>query len=320
MLTSKHVVAQLNSDPSKTRLATVAPRGLPAVLDYPVLRVSGSGDDPVVSAGADLVAAALTAPDALQLTRAAGFDAPSRTVAPTTPQGRAAAKAAMAQVNAFVAQVRAQAVPSRLLILMDVSGSMGLRVRPGLSRGRLASSAALSAGRLLPDDSTIGLWKFAGAQPDGRAYAEVAPIDDLGSIEGGQTHRDIVNGALAALPRQLSSGGTALYDATLAAVRAMRESYDPASTNAVVVFTDGANEYPDGITLRQFRQAVQADARANPDRPIVLVLIGIGPAADMPSLRAMAAPVNGRAYKADNPNTLRVVLFDAIAHRARAKD
>ncbi len=319
MLTSKHVVAQLNSDPSKTRLEAVAPRGLPAMLDYPVLRVGGSGEDPVVAAGADLVVGALTAPAALPLTRAAGFDAPSRTVAPTTPQGRLAAKAAMDQVNAFVAQVRQQAVPSRLLILMDVSGSMGLRVRPGLSRGRLASTAALSAGRLLPDDSTIGLWKFAGGQREGRAYTEVAPIDELGAIEGGESHRDIVNRALAALPQQLSSGGTALYDATLAGVRAMRESYDPTATNAVVVFTDGANEYPEGITLRQFRQAVQADARANPDRPIVLVLIGIGPSVDMRSLQLMAEPVGGRAYKADSAAALRVVLFDAIAHRARGK-
>jgi hypothetical protein len=319
MLTSKHVVTQLNFDPSRDKLAAVAPQGLPAVLDYPVLRVSESGEDPVVAAGADLVAAALTAPDALPLTRAAGFDAPSRTVAPTTPQGRAAAKAALAQVSAFVAQVRQQAVPSRLLILMDVSGSMGLRVRPGLSRGRLASTAALSAGRLLPDDSTIGLWKFAGAQREGRAYTEVAPIDELGAIEGGQTHREIVNSAIAALPRQLSSGGTALYEATLAAVRTMRESYDPAARNAVVVFTDGANEFPGGITLREFQQAVQADAKANPDRPIVLVLIGIGPSADMRSLQAMAAPVGGRAYKADSPGALRIVLFDAIASRSRPK-
>jgi Mg-chelatase subunit ChlD len=282
-----------------------------------VLRVGRSDEDPVVSAGADLVAAALTSPDATRLTRPAGFDAPSRTVAPTTVAGRAAAAAAAEQVNAFVRRVRQQAVPSRLLLLMDVSGSMGLRVRPGLSRGRLASTAALSAGRLLPDDSTIGLWKFAGAQPGGLAYAEVAPIDELGAIQGGQTHRDVVNRALAALPQQLSSGGTALYDATLAGVRAVRESYDPAATNAVVVFTDGANEYPDGITLRQFQQAVRADARANPGRPIVLVLIGIGPSADMPALRAMAAPVGGRAYRAQSPAALRVVLFDAIANRAR---
>ena len=319
MLTSQHVVTVLNAgqnNRNETQLVTVAPRGLPAVLDYPVLRVGRSDEDPVVAAGADLVAAALTSPDAVQVTRPAGFGAPSRAVAPTTPQGLAAAKAAAAQIGGFVSQVRAQAVPSRLLILMDVSGSMGLRVRPGLSRGRLASSAALSAGRLLPDDSTIGLWKFAGRQAQGRSYAEVAPIDELGAVRDGESHRVVVNRELAKLPRQLSSGGTALYEATLEAVNAVRQSYDPAANNAVVVFTDGANEFPDGITLEQFQQAVRTDAKAHPDRPITLVLIGIGPSADMKSLQAMAAPVGGRAYKADSPAALRLVLFDAIANRA----
>ncbi len=315
LLTSKRAVVQLNLDPTTEDLSTVQPAGLPAVLDYPVLRVDQTGEDPVVGAGGDMVMAALTSPEAARAARGAGFGPPSRMVVPTTKEGLAAAEKAAAQVGGFVSQVRLQALPSRMLILMDTSRSMVKRVRPGLSRARLAVQAAIGAGRLLPDDSAIGLWRFAGRQRGGRPYQEVARVDDLGALDQATSHRDVVNGALARLPRQLTAGGTALYDSTLAAVKSVRASYDPNATNAVVVFTDGANDYDAGIRLREFQAKVRADAQAHPREPIVLVMIGIGPQADLRALKAMTAPMGGRTYRADTPEALRTVLFDAIAHR-----
>ena len=171
------------------------------------------------------------------------------------------------------------------------------------------------AGEFLPDDSAIGLWRFAGRQRAGRPYEEVARVEKLGALDQAASHRDIVKAALARLPKQLTPGGTALYDATLDAIRAMRATYDPEATNAVVVFTDGANDYSRGISLRRFQEKVGADARAHPTAPIVLVTIGIGPEADQQALKAMTAPVGGRTYRADTPKALQTVLFDAIAHR-----
>jgi hypothetical protein len=315
LLTSRRAVVQLNLDPATEDLSTVRPTGVPAVLDYPVLRVAQAGEDPVVGAGGDLVAAALTTAQAARTAQAAGFGPPSRTVAPTTKAGRAAAEAAAEQVNRFVSRVRLQAVPSRMLILMDTSRSMVQKVAPGLSRARLASTAALGAGEFLPDDSAIGLWRFAGRQRGGRPYEELARVDELGALDQGTSHRDVVNAALARLPRQLTAGGTALYDSTLAAIRTMRATYDPSATNAVVVFTDGANDFDAGISLREFQDKARADARAHPRAPIVLVTIGIGAQADLKALKAMTAPVGGRTYRADTPAALQTVLFDAIANR-----
>jgi hypothetical protein len=143
----------------------------------------------------------------------------------------------------------------------------------------------------------------------------VAHVDTLGALDQATSHREVVNAALTRLPRQLTAGGTALYDATLAAMRSVRATYDVNATNAVVVFTDGANDYDAGIRLREFQAKVRADAQAHRGAPIVLVTIGIGPEADQRALRAMTAPVGGRTYRADTPQTLRTVLFDAIAHR-----
>jgi len=214
--------------------------------------------------------------------------------------------------------VRLLAQPSRMLILLDTSKSMSAKVRPGVTRIRLAVQAALGTGGLLPDSSAIGLWQFAGRQASNHPYREVARVQDLGALDGPASHRDVLNAALVDSPKRLTPGGTALYDSTLSALRTVRASYDPKATNAVVVFTDGTNEYREGIDLNQFQRLAAADAKAHPRAPIVLVCVGIGPAADMAALQAMVRPMGGRAYRADTPEALRRVLFDAVAHRPRS--
>jgi Ca-activated chloride channel family protein len=191
-------------------------------------------------------------------------------------------------------------------------------VRPGLSRVSLAAQAAIGAGKLLPDGSAIGLWSFAGRQAGGRPYRKIAAIDLLRAdhvTAAGVTvtHRDAVRAALTAIPRQLTPGGTSLYDTALAALREAREKYDPKANNAVVLFTDGANDYARGISLRQFEARARADARSHPRQPVALVSIGIGPQADMRALAAMSAAAGGRAYQATSVAALRTVLFDAVA-------
>lgn len=315
LLTSERVVAQADHDPATDGLVAVHPQGLPAVLDYPILRVDGPDDDIVTQSAADLALHALQSPAARAAVTAAGFQPPQPVAAQASSIGQAALKAVNDQVTAFVAEVRARATPSRLLALIDVSLSMQSPVRPGLSRSRLAVQAAIGAGRFLPDTSAIGLWSFAGKAADGKPYTEIAPVAGLGEPDQGHTHRDVVNAALAELPHRLVGGGTALYDATLAAVRKARGDYDQNANNAIVVFTDGTDDYPGGITLKQFVAAAKADAAAHPDQPISLIGIGIGPEADMASLTTMCNAVGGIAYRAENVEDLRTVLFDAIAKR-----
>jgi von Willebrand factor type A domain len=319
MVTSEHRVGDANKD-RPGGLVVVHPVAPRAQLDFPIARVGRPSDDPIVSAGAGLVVQALTTPAARQAAASAGFGPPSPAVAPQTAAAQAAQRATAAKVAAFVTELRTLALPSRLLTVVDVSLSMGQPVQPGFSRIRLAANAALGVRSLFPDGSAIGLWAFAGRQGDGKTYRELAKVDLLASPDhlvpgDGLTHRDVVERGLATLPRLLSPGGTALYDTTLAALREARDQYDPQANNAVVVFTDGANDYDRGITLRQFQEAARKDVQAHPDRGVLLIAIGIGPQADMAALKAMCAAAGGRAYRADNVQSLRQVLFDAIAHR-----
>jgi hypothetical protein len=190
-----------------------------------------------------------------------------------------------------------------------------------LSRIRLAATAALDVGRLLPGGSAVGLWTFAGRQRDGRTYQEVATLDDLTApdhlVPGdlNRIHRDVLQRGLESLPRMLAPGGTALYDTALAALREARAEYDPQAINAVAVITDGANDYDRGITLQQFEEAARKDARAHPDQAVRLIAVGIGPQADMAALNAMCRAAGGAAYRADTVESLQQVLFDSIAKR-----
>jgi Ca-activated chloride channel homolog len=320
-ITSQQTVTDANKD-GAGGLVAVRPVGVPTQLDFPILRVGRPSDDPVVSAGADLVVEALTAPAARQAAASAGFGPPSPTVVPRSEAERAAQQAAVARVSGFVTQLRTLSIPTRLLTVVDVSLSMAApAAQPRLSRIALAAQAALTVGPLLPDGSAIGLWSFAGRQDDGRTYREIARMDYLGApdhvVPGDhdKTHRDAVERDLRLLPRQLSSGGTALYDTALAALRQARDTFDSQANNAVVLFTDGANDYDRGITLRQFLAAARSEARAHPDQVIPLFAIAIGPQADMASLKAMCDATGGRAYRADTAASVKTDLFDAIAHR-----
>lgn len=320
LLTNEQTVAKANRD-KPNGLVAIRPAGLPAELDFPIMRVGRAADDPVVQAATDVVLAALMGAPARQVAGAAGFGPPSPAVAPQTEAGKAAMARVARSTAAFVSLVRTLALPSRLLVTMDTSLSMLQPVRPGLSRARLAASAAIGAGRLLPDLSAIGLWSFAGVQPDGPPYQVIEKIDALSAVDrvgaDGKdvTHRDAVNAALASLPRRLAPGGTALYDTALAALRNARKNYDPQANNAVVLFTDGANDFARGISLTSFVKQVKADVAAHPQQGVLLIAIGIGPDADMAALRTMCKAAGGRAYQANSVAALQTVLFDAIAHR-----
>lgn len=319
-VTSAHTVAEANKD-HPGGLVEIHPVGLPTALDFPILRVGRPSDDPVVSAGADLVVQALTAKAASQAAASTGFGPPSPAVVPRTAAERAKLQATGQKVAGFVTELRTLALPTRLLTVVDVSLSMNQPAQPGISRIRLAAGAALGVGPLLPDGSAIGLWTFAGRQDHRQPYRQTARLDYLGApdhvVPGdhNRTHRDAVEADLKRLPAQVSRGGTALYDTTLAALGQAREKYDPQANNAVVVFTDGANDYDAGITLRQFQQAARKDAETHPNQVVLLIAIGISSQADMAALKAMCDAAGGRAYRADTVESLRTVLFDAIAHR-----
>ena len=172
------------------------------------------------------------------------------------------------------------------------------------TRITLARDALQSALSLLPDSYAGGVWDFAYRLQGDQDWQQLAAIAPFGTdVGGGKTQRKVIQEQFASLPDRLRPGGTALYDTTLAAVRASRAAFDPAAVNSVVLITDGRNEDDKGIGLDQLLATLGTEADAS--RPVKVVAIGIGPDADMGALQKIAATTGGRRTRPSTRPTCR---------------
>jgi hypothetical protein len=313
---SEQEVFATNQETDDPALIAVYPTEGSPYLDYPVLRV-GERTGAERNA-ADAVVRALTSGRAHRAVQEAGFRGSDGAAPPAAEQtgiqetapGRLALEPA--DVQGLFARLSSLAKPSRLLAVFDVSTSMKAPVGDG-TRATLARDAGKSALALFPDNSAIGLWTFARRLDGDTDWVELVPTRTLATDAGGRSQRDVLREALDSIPERLAPGGTGLYDTTLAAVRAARADYDPTAVTSVVIITDGKDEDEDTIGLDALVQSLGAEV--DPDRPVKVIGIALGPDADMGALEQIAAATGGAAYSAVDENDLQTVLFDALRKR-----
>jgi len=316
---SEQEVFAANRGQDSPALVAVYPADGSPFLDYPLVRVAGDAEGAPPQEWVDAVAERLTSDAASAAVRRAGFrtaaDARLATGDGSGVQQEAPANLVLSaeEVGSLLARLTSLAKPSRLLAVVDVSTSMQAAAGQGQTRITLARDATRSALALFPDSASIGLWVFASELGEGTDWQEVAPIRGLTEDTAGAPHRQVLATALDSLPDRLAAGGTSLYDTTLGAVRAAREAYDESSVSTVVLITDGRNEDSTSVTLEELEQTLQAEA--DPDRPVRVVAIGLGPDADNDALARIAEATGGSSYTADDPNDLQTVLFDALRRR-----
>jgi von Willebrand factor type A domain-containing protein len=307
--TTEQAVAAANTASGESQLVSVQPAGGAPMLDYPVFTVRHS-------AAISAVVAQLTGEHAREVVRAAGFESPGKAGTTTLPLDVADTSngdLAPAEVGALVQKITALSAPSRILVIFDLSGSMAAPAGNGMSRIRFAGTAAKLAGDLMPDRAQTGLWGFSRDLDGAKDIIKLMPVRELGSRDGAGSHREAMNRAMFATPNQLGGNGTALYQAAVAGMKRMKSLYDPRAGNSVVLFTDGANSDPGGPSL----DATLASLKGlyDPRRPVRLICVGIGDGVDMEELDKLTAPVNGLAYRADKPQELPKVLFEAMNKR-----
>lgn len=315
---SEQDVFAANAGSEDSALLAVYPSEGSPSLDYPVLEVGvHSGAE---TTAIDAIVSRLTSEDAQAAVREAGFRDPAGTAPPRAAERGIAEEAPEvlpldpAEVQALFARLSSLAAPSRILAAFDVSTSMEAPVGDG-TRATLARDAAKSALALVPGDYAVGLWTFAYQLQDGQDWAELVPIRELDTLVDGRTQREILAEQLESIPTRLTPGGTGLYDTTLAAVRAARENYDPTAVNSVLLLTDGTNEDDEaGISLDGL--LAQLAQEADPDRPVKVIGVALGPDADLAALQQIADATGGAAYSAVDENDLQTVLFDALRQRS----
>ncbi|SDC40022.1 von Willebrand factor type A domain-containing protein [Geodermatophilus telluris] len=311
---SEQEVVATTREAADSALVPVYPSEGSPRLDYPVLRVGTVADDD--RSAVDAVVRTLTSATARTAVLAAGFRDAEGT-APTdagdaVPQEAPGTVDVDAEsVQALLTELSRLAAPSRILTVFDVSTSMEAPAGDG-TRATLARDAAKSTLTLVPGTFSLGLWFFARDLEEDRDWTEAVPTRALESEVDGSSQRDLLDAELDTIPDRLSPGGTGLYDTTLDAVRAARADYDPTAVNSVLMVTDGTDE-DDGTSLEALLQTLRDEA--DPDRPVKVIGVALGPDADVGALEQIAEATGGAAYSAVDPTDFQGVLFDALRQR-----
>jgi Ca-activated chloride channel family protein len=189
-------------------------------------------------------------------------------------------------------------------MVIDVSGSMGDPVPDaGASKLELAKRAAITAlGQFGPDDQ-LGLWIFSSD-----FGANHSPFIELISIQP-------VHDVLAQLRNKISSlipeEGTALYATIRAANQKMEAGFDPERINAIVLLTDGRNEYPPDVDLGGLVRQLQSEGE---ERAVRVFPIAYGEDADLRTLTRIAEASRAAAYNASDPASIDKVFTAVVSN------
>lgn len=304
----------LQAEQENRSLRAVTPRTGSVLAKYPLLTPTASAPE-VVQAGRDL-ASFLATPSGLQLLEKHSF---RNDKGDPLEGGVGVGDVALLSLPAAqdldddLRLWSVLGVPSSLLAVFDASGSMLETTPDGSTRADLMVSAATTAVGLFPDSARIGLWLFSIDQGGkGKDWRQLSPVRRLDTKVGKRTHRQALLDFQAELTRSLG-GGTGLYDTALAAFRQAQRDYNPNYFNSVVLMTDGANDDPGSIRLADLLKQLRAEA--DPERPVRIVGIGIGPDADMKALQDIAAATDSRAYQAKDPRDILEVFTQSLLAR-----
>lgn len=202
---------------------------------------------------------------------------------------------------------------SRLLILLDVSGSMaetlptGEQAKIELARRGLRELVDASA-----PDSDLGLWTFTtGDATDGTdRVVDVGPLGE--ELEDGRTRRELLTEVVDALA-PVADGGTPLYRAVLAAYASALDDYAFGRYNAVVVVTDGRDADDTQAPIPAAEVIDQLRRQYDGMRSVEIISLAYGEDVDFGVLQQMADVTGGAAYQGLTQNQISRMLSDALA-------
>jgi hypothetical protein len=289
------------------RMVSVTPsEGTPA-FEFSLVNVA---TDPVRAQAVELLRTYLMTPEAATILARYGIRSSAVPVTMPTPSGSVGDVTVgptpdAATVAAATDTWQSATTDFSILSVFDVSGSMNDRVGNS-TRVAITQEAAGIALSALPKTTKLGLWIFSidkgGPGQDWRELAPIGRLDD-------DSHRAQVATAAETLSKNVG-GGTGLYDTIWAAYQKAQAQYDPDRVNAVVILTDGRNDDPNGISLEQLKANLRS--ASDPDKPIAITTIGIGPDVDATALTEVSKMTYSDFYSAPTPADMTTVLARAL--------
>ena len=302
-----------NATAPAVRLAALYVQPLPAALDYPWAVMPGVGDDKTRLAGE--LRDALTGNEYVDALATVGLRGRDGTAGfepmPGAPTTLHTSPPDVAVVSEAVGTWLSLTRPGRILAVVDISGSMNVRVASAnnATRFQLLIGTARGGLNLFGDDWQVGLWTFSTNLTPTTDYLEILPIKPL------TENRTGLEAAMDTLQPK-PNGDTGLYDTVLAAYKRVQQDWDPNVVNSVVLMTDGQNDDDNSLTLEQLVSSLQTIV--DPRYPIQMIIIGIGPEVSRTELESITNVTHGGVFIATDPAEIQDIFLEALSLRPPA--
>jgi hypothetical protein len=323
-------VVDYNADEPPIKLAALYLEPAPPPLNYPYAvlpeadaphQAAAEGLRTVLASGAFRDALATQGLRAADGTVGAGFSTPvGAPVASPSPEVSGSAAAApggaaaaggldAGAISRVLGSWAAITLPGRVLAVFDVSGSMLTRVPSAgnATRAQVTQAAARKGLQLFDDKWAVGVWLFSTELRGSQDWEEIVPISPL-SVKREELEKSVVR----ITPKK--GGATGLYDTLFAAYKNVQESWQGGRINSVILFTDGKNEDAEGLSREQL--VAEMTKIKDKDRPVRVVIIGIGGEVDRNELEAIAAPTGGGVFTVEDPARMGEIFLEAISTRS----
>jgi Ca-activated chloride channel family protein len=198
---------------------------------------------------------------------------------------------------------------ARVLLLIDVSGSMGEIADndTGETRLDLAKRAAVEALDDFKDDDEVGLRVFSTniSGQDPTDYADIVPI-----APAGDNREELASRIRDLVPTE----GTPLYTAVGDSYEQLLGDYAPDRINALLVLSDGRNEDPRNSDLGGLLEDLRATSEGQSSRPVRIFPIAFSGDADLQTLSDIAEATDAAAYDATDPTTIDRVFTAVVSN------
>jgi Ca-activated chloride channel family protein len=178
------------------------------------------------------------------------------------------------------------------------------------TRMQVTVEAARRGLSLFGDDWAVGLWIFATHLNGADDWRELVPIRPLAA------QRSTVANALGQI--QPTRGDTGLYDTIAAAYQNVQDGWQPGRVNSVLILTDGiGNDDPDGGLSQQALMNRLQDVK-DPQRPVQLIILGIGDSVNRGALEQITKVTGGGVLVAADPAQIGDAFLQGISLRPAA--
>ncbi len=196
--------------------------------------------------------------------------------------------------------------PGRLLVLLDVSASMGAIQDNGLPLVDNVRDTALIAMSSLYDHTAVGV-ELVGSDQGPNGHRTLVPLGLLAD------NRDQITLSVSEVTAS-SGGSSGLYPAVLDGYQQLQRGFDPEAAQSLVILTDGRDANSSGLTVRELRRKLR-DLEV-PGERIRIMGVGFGANADVDGLKRLSKTFGGTSAKVNGPIQMLGVFITMVGQVA----